>query len=70
MNLAPLNVVATVVASKGDISETLQALPCFNPQSCGLIRLSGFPWSQTVSFSATGIMTAASKTMASREFTV
>ena len=65
----PLNVVATAVAL-WSTSGTLQALPCFDPQSCGRIMLSGFPWSETVSFSATGLITAWNKTMASREFTV
>ena len=49
---------------------TAQSFPYTNPQSYGHIMLSTFVWTQTGSFRATGILTATSKTVATREFTV
>lgn len=49
---------------------TVQTLPYSNPYSYGHIMLSSFPWSQTGSFRATGMLTLPNKTVASREFTI
>jgi hypothetical protein len=49
---------------------TAQTFPYTNPQSYGHIMLSTFIWSQTGSFRATGILTANSKAVATREFIV
>jgi hypothetical protein len=49
---------------------TLQSYPFQNPQSYGHIMLSSFPWSQTGSYRATGILNANSKVVATRDFTV
>jgi hypothetical protein len=49
---------------------TVQSFPFQNPQTYGHIMLSAFPWSQTGSYRATGILTANSKVVATRDFTV
>ena len=49
---------------------TAQSFPFQNPQSYGHIMLSAFPWSQAGSYRATGILTATSKVVATRDFTV
>jgi hypothetical protein len=46
------------------------SFPFTNPQSYGHIMMSAFPWNQTGSYRATGILTATSKTVASKDFTV
>jgi hypothetical protein len=49
---------------------TVQSLPFQNPQSYGHIMLSAFPWSQTGSYRASGILNANSRVVATRDFTV
>ena len=47
-----------------------QSFPFSNPQNYGHIMLSSFPWSQTGSYRASGILAAAGKVVATRDFTV
>ena len=49
---------------------TVQTIPYPNPQTYGHIMLSSFPWTQTGSFRATGVLTAGTKTVATCDFTV
>ena len=49
---------------------TVQSIPYPNPQTYGHIMLSSFPWTQTGSFRASGILTAGTKTVATCDFIV
>ena len=46
------------------------SFPFSNPQSYGHIMMSAFPWSTAGSYRATGILTATSKTVATKDFAV
>ena len=48
----------------------VQSAPYPNPQSYGPIKISSFPWTQTGTYRATGILTVRTKTVATCDFTV
>jgi hypothetical protein len=69
-DMAGSAVTIKIEKNTGGTYTTSASFPFANPQSYGHIMMSAFPWNQTGSYRATGILTATNKTVATKDFTV